>query len=210
MAWTSIPTTGIDQDSPVTQTLMTAIRDNLILANPFLVRDVLSSDAVSNFTAFDATLYDGYYFVLQNVKPATDGVNLLMRTSTDGGSSYDSTSGDYQWAGTTYQLGGATVTDTQNGNATSLQLNLSTSTLGSAGGEYGWSGTVWLIGPHLTGYTTAHWDGTFRSTAGASLRSSGAGERSAAEDVDAVQFLFSSGNLASGTISMFGLHNATG
>ena len=66
---------------------------------------ISSSGAISNaasvvFTGFDASKYDHYQFMLQHVIPATDDVILLAQTSTDGGSNYSSSSGDYHTNGT--------------------------------------------------------------------------------------------------------------
>ena len=55
----------------------------------------LSSAASFNFTAVDASAYDGYMMYLMNVIPANDEVFLWVRTSTNGGSSYDSGSANY-------------------------------------------------------------------------------------------------------------------
>ena len=56
------------------------------------------SDAASFiFTAVDASSYDAYQMVLMNVIPATDDVAVLLTTSTDGGSSYDTGASDYSY-----------------------------------------------------------------------------------------------------------------
>ena len=65
-----------------------------------------SSGAISNaasvsFTQFDASKYDHYQFWFQNVIPVTDNVDLYLRTSTDGGSNYASSNGDYHFYGNT-------------------------------------------------------------------------------------------------------------
>ena len=59
-----------------------------------------STGAISNaasvvFTQFDATKYDYYKFSILNVVPGNDGEHLLAQVSTDGGSNYDATNGNY-------------------------------------------------------------------------------------------------------------------
>jgi hypothetical protein len=46
---------------------------------------------------------------------------------------------------------------------------------------------------------------SFDNQAGSVVSYQAAGRRMAAQDTDAVRFLFSSGNIASGTIRMFGI-----
>ena len=161
-----------------------------------------SSGAISNaasvsFTQFDSTAYDHYQFWFQNVIPVTDNVDLYLRTSTDGGSNYASSNGDYHFYGNT--------------DKTAMVV---TNGIGSDTNEYGVSGPFYLFAPHLTAYTYGdstnityinHQNYIYTTPPGA-----GSGNvRLAAEDVDAVQILFSSGNIESGEIVMYGIANGT-
>tara|TARA_B100001093_G_scaffold17400_2_gene15851 strand:- start:11 stop:739 length:729 start_codon:yes stop_codon:yes gene_type:complete len=172
---------------------------------------ISSSGAISNaasvaFTGFDASKYDHYQFMLQHVIPATDDVLLIAQTSTNTGSSYSSSSGDYHTAGTT-DVTGLTV------------AGYAGYKVGSDSNEFGVSGPFMLYAPHNTSsYTFANCSGiTYdtqdsgnyiynMSTSYTSVSSGSA--RLAAEDVDAVKFLFSSGNIESGEITMFGIVNS--
>ena len=177
-----------------------------------------SSGAISNaasviFTQFDATKYDHYQFMLQHVIPATDAVVLFAQSSTDGGSSYDSTSGDYH-TNTTNDMIGFTV-------AGHTSVSGETLLVGSDTNEHGVSGPFMLYAPHNTSaYTYANCGSiTFNTNAGAgTVSSNGASANSfaiassvrlAAEDVDAIKFLFNSGNIESGEIVMYGVANGT-
>lgn len=155
----------------------------------------LSSDSVANFTGFDASSYLGYEFVFQNVLPDSNNRSFYMRTSSDGGTSYDSGGSDYEWM----EFGNTTVTSTS-------RLDL-TDTLGmDADADMGLSGKLQLFAPHKAKYTHAHWQVSFYQEA---LRvRNGGGYRVSAADVDAVRFYFSSGNIAEGTISMYGLKSS--
>ena len=164
----------------------------------------LSGDATANFTAFDAGSYDAYLFVLQNVIPASDNQALYVRTSTDGGSSYDSGGSDYSWA--CVDLLGAPSSSGQGANS-AAQIQIAR-TVGNQTGEDGASGCVWVISPHLARKTTVKFDTVMINGAGFITVNIGGGYRSSSADVDAIQFLFASGNLASGTITMYGLVNA--
>jgi len=171
----------------------------------------ISSAATYDFTATDASLYDAYCMHVMNLIPVTDDVHFWMRTSTDGGSSYDASNSNYFWDGV---LGDGNDADEHVAASYGGRIHLSGATenaahrIGSAAGEDGCSGVIWIHGPHLTKATGITWlmscetaDGTHTGNAGGAFR------RSAA-DVDAFQLLFSSGNIESGTVSVYGIANA--
>jgi hypothetical protein len=168
---------------------------------------IASSGAMSNaasvsFTQFDATKYDHYQFMFQHVIPATDAQDLLAHASTDGGSNYDATNGNYH-----------------NNGATDRAGFLVAGLVGSDTNEYGISGEFKLLAPHDTSYTYAT---TFAPlmTDATNIKMADPGETGSsnnifatmhmvAADVDAIQFKFTSGNIESGEIAMYGISNGT-
>lgn len=162
-----------------------------------------SNDSTLDFTAFDSTLYDSYLFTLSNVIPATDSTFFIMRTSTDGGSTFDSSGTDYAYSFTNVN-GSTTVVGTFSDNSGFINL---TSSIGSDTGEGGVSGQVWVNGPHLTKSTIINWNLGYVYSTGSTGMSTGSGSRKAEADVDAVRFYFSTGNIESGTITMYGIRN---
>jgi hypothetical protein len=163
-----------------------------------------SSGAISNaatavFTQFDASKYDHYQFHMQHVLPVTDDKSLRVRVSTDGGQNYDATNGNYH---------SNTTTD-------ETSLFVTHGGVGNASGEFGVSGIFFLFAPHNSAV------GTYGTSTGITMSANGSvlplhgphGERSGVHlttaDVDAVQFLFTSGNIASGEIVMYGIANGT-
>jgi len=132
---------------------------------------------------------------LYNVIPATDGVSFLVRTSSDGGSTWDSGSSDYK-----HYYGTSLTSD--DGEIRLFGVN----TVGSDTNETGISAIIRIINPSdTTNYTRLEWQVSYVDSAG-SLRSYvGAGERKEAGKVDGIQFSFSSGNVESGTFKLFGL-----
>ena len=172
----------------------------------FINTSDLSSTATYDFTAVNASSYDGYGFFLQNVVPATDDVGLELLTSTDGGSSYDTGSSDYNWwIGIVSSQG----QDTSDNSIQMIGVEASAGyQVGSAANEIGVSGWLWVIGPHLTGYTATHWNFSVMMDNAAFLNINGAGVRLSAANVDAIRILYTSGALESGTITAYGLANA--
>ena len=164
---------------------------------------ISSSGAISDaatvaFTGFDASKYDHYMFWLQHVIPATDGVVLWAQSSTNGGGAYSSSNGDYHYAGNTDGIG-FSVSGAQ--------------TIGSAANEGGLSGPFYLYAPHNTAnYTQANSSDISMVLTNGGIYvvgySGGGSHRLAAEDVDAIKFLFNSGNIESGEITMFGVVNS--
>lgn len=146
--------------------------------------------------------YDELLFTLSAVKPSTDGAALLFRTSTDGGSTFASTSGDYLFSGARSSAGSVTAFQ-DSGTATSIQL-LGGASAGNASGEEGVSGHIRMWRPSAALPFQIEWMLGFRNTAGAPVAVWGTGYRAASADVDAVRFLQDSGTFASGTIKMFG------
>jgi hypothetical protein len=170
--------------------------DNALLAGlVFIESQDASASATIDFTSFNAALYDSYVFTLQNVIPATDTASLLMRTSSDGGSSYDSGASDYQYK----QTANTRV------NASSM---LFASLVGSSAGEDGVSGEVKVFGPHLAKRTMLISSLAFTDSSFALAENLSSGVRVSSADVDAVRFYFNSGNITSGTITMYGMRNS--
>ena len=162
---------------------------------------IASSGALSNvadvsFTQFDATKYDHYVFALQNVIPDTNGANLFARLRPTGSSTYSATSGNYETAGsarTAFVLADSVGTNTHGYGVGGL-FNLYALHLTD---EYTFADTVNLIYTRNNGVTTQ------------TISYAGAGNiYKQATAVDAIRFFFSSGNIFSGEIVMYGIRNS--
>lgn len=148
--------------------------------------------------------YKTYAIVLSNVVSATDTVSLYFRTSTNAGSSYDSGASDYNWAatGAISSGGGAIDVDTAQSeiSLTDAGVSLGNDTLEDL------SGIVYLFNPAGTVKSKKIiYDTVYNNPAGAIVRKAGAASRLAAADIDAIRFLMSSGNISSGTFTLYGL-----
>lgn len=168
-----------------------------------LATKTASASANLVFPEFNNAVYRLYEFEFENVKPATDGVFFFLRTSTDGGSVYDSSAGDYRW-GMNGTASGSTRGDLSD-SATQILLTDSGLLVGNAGAEYGVSGRITVMNAPLTMPTEVNGFISYWRDNGDFCRYAVGGCRIAATDVDAVRFAFSSGNIATGTIRMYGV-----
>lgn len=165
----------------------------------FISAATASSDATIEFTGIDST-YDEYEIHLLNVIPATDIVSLYFRTSTDGGSTFDSGVSDYAY-GNLYGAGATPTAATD----TAAAFILLCPSVGSAANEAGVSGVLRLVRPSEATYTSAWMTGYFVDSSARPSPFTSCGNRSAAEDVDAIQFLFNTGNVESGLFALYGV-----
>ena len=162
---------------------------------------IASSGAISNgtasvaFTGFDASKYDHYTFMFQHVIPATDGGGntFQARLSANGGSSYDATNGNYHYGSSTDTTGFLVINEA----------------IGNDTNEYGFSGMFKIFCPHVAAYTYGRQDGIGMTTTSGNVASaSNSNIHLSAAAQNAVQFLFASGNIKSGEITMFGIVNS--
>jgi len=172
----------------------------------FISSTDISAAATYDFTSFTAGSYEHYMFVLQNLLPATNDVHLYVRTSTDGGSSYDDGASDYTWGGNALAAGDYDLADAQ------LSLtgdNSSSYSVGNATNAVGVCGTIMLYAPHATAVTMVSGDLRYADGGDVSyIQANFGGHRLSAADVDGFRIYFESGNITSGTITAYGLANA--
>lgn len=162
----------------------------------FLASVTASASASIEFTSLiDSTFY-AYAFVIQGLLPSTDGVIFRLRTSTDGGSSYSSGASDYSY----------NTSASNDQTASSIEIVTLVANGQGNGTNETLDGIVYAINPSdatvrknfLLNIGYANQSDDFQ-------RSIGAGVRKSTADIDAVQFTYGSGNIASGTIKMYGV-----
>ena len=153
------------------------------------------------FTGFEASIYDSYQLRICNIQPATNLQDLNLRTSTNGGSSYDSGGSDYHhnWM----QM--RTKTQDNDHDAADSQIKLTGNQSCASAANRLVSAVVDISFPAEAAYTTFSlktvWSGNTEWCV-----VNGFGERMSAADVDAIQLYFSSGNFAAkGKIQLLGI-----
>tara|TARA_X000001382_G_C3050656_1_gene140971 strand:- start:34 stop:555 length:522 start_codon:yes stop_codon:yes gene_type:complete len=163
----------------------------------FISSTDVSDAATASFTGFDSSKYDSYLFTCSNIVPATDGQFFSMRMSVDGGSNYLSASDSYRIAA---------VTGISAGDSAYIPL---TNTIFGGNSTEGGSLDVRIHNPNLNTCTYVFADGILSYTNNTVYGAQGRGGKTAAATVvNAAQFLFASGNITSGTITMYGMVNS--
>lgn len=166
----------------------------------------LSTATASTSAVIDFTLpagYSHYKVMLSNVAPATDAVVLWLRTSTDGGSTFAASASDYSYNGLSVD-GGGTVGGNASGGAAQIVVGQAAQNIGNATGE-SISGTLMIYQPSAAARCNVTFEGYVQHSNATYYYTASGGRRLAAADVDAIRFLMSSGNIASGTFELWGM-----
>ena len=168
-----------------------------------LEQHTASSSATLDFTTAISSTYDDYLIEVLNVLPVTNTVDLVMEVSTDGGSTWDTTSGHYSWEAMRSNTSGSSSSGSTSASGITVSAN-TTDHVQNDANNGGVHGSFRLIAPgsaiykYLFGnvslyygsaWVTAFIGGRYLQTAA----------------VNALRFLFSSGDIASGTIRVYGV-----
>ena len=162
-------------------------------------------DSTVAVTGFNNSTYKDYIIRFRSIVPATDGgVIFHMKTSTDGGSSYDPGSSNYSWINARGHHSGSGIHTANSSGDTETEL-----TAGSLGSDTAESLSGWievLNAPDGTNYS--HLQGLLvlaDHNATTSTQFWFSASRNTAADIDAVQFYFASGNVESGDFVLYGI-----
>ena len=169
---------------------------------------VASSSASLTVTGLDST-YDMYCIGISQCVQATDAAVAWLRVGDSGG--VDSGGSDYGWS-----TNGTSITDTTayvdgNEDSSDSEIEMSTSDMGHVGnaaGE-GFGATLWLNRP-ADGTTRVGIIGTFQHQDVSSNSVGGTvhGQRHAVITLDRILFQFSTGNIATGRMTVWGIAHA--
>jgi hypothetical protein len=164
-----------------------------------------SSSASLPFTTGITSTYDEYSIEILNLVPATNGDNLLIQVSTNGGSTYD-TGSNYFWDGGSWRAaalfapGGGVDTSIDVTNANGLGVS---STAAAGGACF----SLRMINPLSGTMSTQVFGKGFVPFSGSSTRVMVeiGGQYTPTTAVNAFRVVFSTGNIASGTVRLYGL-----
>lgn len=163
----------------------------------------LSAASASGSSSVDITIpsgYDEYVIRFLNVIPSADGTTLVMRTSADGGSTFDSGATDYSYGYYVFTTSAAPQAST---GAAFLYLS---NAVGNAANEQGASGAITIEQPSLAQYTCVRNTCDFMSSTTDTVYTfAGMGVRKSAAIVNAIRIFYSSGNVSSGLFALYGV-----
>lgn len=177
----------------------------LVLLGSYTASNATSVDIGSGLdldAAIDGT-YDEYELHIISLVPASISA-LFMRTSTDGGVSFDAAAGDYHYRRTN-ELSSSSYSADQTGSDTEIEL--STATIRSDGVCHG---VIRLFSPAssqrfvIDANIAAQQEPAATSCIGFLTK----GARDAAADVNALRIFMSSGNITSGTFYLYGIRKS--
>ena len=177
--------------------------------NLLATNTITSGVASSNFTSNISSTYNTYIFKFINIHPATNNVYLDFQGSTDGGSNYNTTiTSNFFRAYQSEDNSGATllyIGGADQAQGTSYQ-NLSRG-IGNGNDECV-SGYLHLFSPSSNTFVKHFFSVTQINDSAYSQNTYVGGYFNTTSDIDAVSFKFSSGNIDSGVIKMYGLRES--
>lgn len=164
----------------------------------------LSNVASVEVVSFVSDGYDVYVIRLLNLSPVSDGVQLRLRTSSDGGTSYDNGASAYQYTEKRSLIVGVDPTLTENRSTAEAYIPVS-SLVGNASNE-SLSGEIVLYSPDNSAtYTQVAYRNVCLDASNKIGISSGSGCRSDTGIVDAIKIYFDTGNISSGEVYIYGV-----
>lgn len=167
-----------------------------------LAKIQVSTDSSIDIQQEITNKYNEYRLVFEDVSVVTDGALINIRVSEDNGATWKSGAFDYGWVNTSND--GTAITST--GDNTDTELTLMEDGIESTPIRGGVCGHVYFYGPSATTHwKTFMWDLTYQNTAGPQCRVQGSGKYRHGNAINGIRIMASSGNLASGTIKLYGI-----
>ena len=199
----------IDDDTMATASASTAASSESIKAyvdaagGSVEVIDTATFSSTANYELTDlSATYFAYDIICNYLLPATDNVELWLRTSTNNGSSFDSGSSNYNYVASRFEA------SYSSGNSSAAAQITLAQNLGNSSTR-GFYGTIRLINPmDATTYTSCAGNGYFVNATGTYYNVLCGGQRESASATNAFQLRFSSGNIASGSLIVLGIKAA--
>jgi len=167
-----------------------------------------SSSASISFTSGIDSTYKEYIFVFNNIHPATQNVDLVFNGSTDGGSNYNVTKTSTYFYATHSEADdvASLAYEADRDLAQSTAFQEVASLIGNDNDQSG-SGYLHIFEPSSSVFVK-HFIANANSARASSVRSRNqqvAGYFNTQSAINAIQFKMSSGNIDSGTITMYGV-----
>lgn len=160
---------------------------------------VSSSVSAVDFTGLTGD-YNAYRVLFTGIVPSDDAVDFIMRTSSDGGSTFDASSGDYEYQKEYIASSSASIL----GSAQPFYLVFKDARNNSSWPADKVDGWIDLLDPSASEYTVFR-DRLTAIASDALYAQQGGGARKEEAAVDAVRFLMRSGDIEAGRFELYGV-----
>lgn len=173
---------------------------------------LLSTATPSAATSVDLTgltsRFARYIITFDALVPATNNDTLSLRTSSDGGGTFDSASTDYSYTGMQTYAGLGSASFVASTGDTKVVLH-SLTTVSSTASNGGISGRIELLAPsQTTGFHHMLFGAVWHAEAysGVLSQAQGAAARRSSSAVNGLRLYFAGGNITSGTVRVYGVN----
>ena len=176
--------------------------------NLLATNNITSGVSSSSFTSNIDSTYDTYLFKYINIHAGTNDAKFQFNLSSDSGSSYNVTKTTTAFRGYHDEADSQTNLSYQTGQdlAQSTAYQTLTDEMGTSNNDESLVGEIYLFNPSSTTFVKHFLSVTqFYQSQPASRFFNIAGYGNTTSAIDAVDFKFSSGNIDSGVIKMYGL-----
>lgn len=160
--------------------------------------DITTRNAPGQSGALFSSDFDEYEIHMNNMLPATNTASLMVRFSTDGGSTYLATNYYFgsHWA--LNSLADGTYNDGSFGSTSFVTIDNTSST-------YGGCSKMTVFAPASATTHLVNWLSNAVKGDGVIIGIRGSGLQTGTSAFNAVRFLFNSGNITSGTVRIYGV-----
>jgi hypothetical protein len=226
MSTTKVQSDMVDIDGATTATIATGDKVNFLDITDSLVKEdtvqgildlvpagggawniIGTSDASASasltITGLTIGTYDTFFIIGTGLVPATDDIEAWVRLGDSGG--IDSGSTDYRWDTERFQAGATTSYST--GEAQIRMTGSASQQVGSAGGE-GFNFQATLHTDATTMHPQIGGSCFYRNNEAPVSQTHFTGARVSTITVDRIQFLFESGNITTGRLTVWGIAHA--
>lgn len=159
-----------------------------------------------DLVGFDSR-FSRYIITFDALVPATNNDTLSVRTSSDGGSTFDSGGSDYSYTGMQTYAGLGSASFVASTGDTKVLLH-SLTPVSSTASNGGISGRIELLAPsQATGYHHMLFEAVWQteSFGGKLSHAQGGAARRSSTAVNALRLYFAGGNITSGTVRVYGV-----
>lgn len=163
-----------------------------------------SNSATIDFTTGINSTYRRYMILIDSLVPQTDATTLFMRVSEDAGANWKAGLSDYTWG----IVNVSATAEAQSGDAADSEMEITGASAGTGTGESLDAEVTFTNPAGAVLYKKFRWNASLYSSAPATLAVEGNGVYLSANAINGVRFLMSSGNIVSGSFSLYGIRTS--